>query len=442
MHRVRNNNMALAIVIGVITAPLIPAEASDAIFLGQDNTRCSFDGKQQIKNLTLEAVYEDPIDNSGVMILTSPAVSHGRIFGASCVSDPPDTYGSVFCLDAITLEPKWRVEEIELPQTGKLIELKGCISSPAVSADGNYVVIGQGLHNDKNSHLLCFNTSDGTLQWAIESELHIESSPVIYGDRVVVGCGAIENGKSKKPKGHPGYVMAVRISDGSILWKYDINDPERSPALSNGMVFVGSGVNGNRLVALRTAADSKNEQRLVWSTITPLPITSPITLANGLVIAGGGDGTISRSAHQSSGMVVALEQRTGKIRWSHKLRDSVFGAVAVRDDIGIVTCKSGEIIALNIESGKILWKRTPKPGHAIVTGSVFTGKYIYTVTSTGYLIVLDAANGGKLIQSIYLNHLSRDQIDFSLSTPTLVDGRLYVGSETGGLRCYTGTEVK
>ena len=61
---------------------------------------------------------------------------------------------------------------------------------------------------------LCFDTASGMrLRWAVKTPLHIESSPAIFGDMAVVGAGAIE-GSDGKPTGDPGFVFAVRISDG------------------------------------------------------------------------------------------------------------------------------------------------------------------------------------------------------------------------------------
>ena len=93
---------------------------------------------------------------------------------------------------------------------------------------------------------------------------------------VVVGAGAVE-GNDGKPVGDPGYVFAVRISDGKQLWKQALNDPESSPAIDDaGIVYIGSGLNGKAVVALRSGSDdelrAQKLDRVVWR--TPLPIRS------------------------------------------------------------------------------------------------------------------------------------------------------------------------
>jgi len=50
--------------------------------------------------------------------------------------------------------------------------------------------------------------------------------------------------------------------------------------------------------------------------------------------------------------------------------------------------------------------------------------------------VLDAENG-KVIEKIYINHKSHPgELGLTFSSPLVTDGRVIVGSETGGLRCY------
>jgi outer membrane protein assembly factor BamB len=103
------------------------------------------------------------------------------------------------CLDGETGKPLWQTTEVkgEGPQTqnsvfGNPAPLRPFFSSPAVTQDGKYLVIGQGLHEDRDCSLLCFDASTGQLRWAVKTPLHIESSPAIAGDVAVVGAGAVE----------------------------------------------------------------------------------------------------------------------------------------------------------------------------------------------------------------------------------------------------------
>jgi len=45
------------------------------------------------------------------------------------------------------------------------------------------------------------------------------------------------------------------------------------------------------------------------------------------------------------------------------------------------------------------------------------------------------AERGEVIESVYVNG-EPGEMGMSIGSPMIVAGRVYVGSETGGLRCY------
>lgn len=435
-------------------APLVPgignpqppaARVQPTIFRG-DASRSGHDGGPS--PMKLRALWSFSTENA--MQMSSPLVAGGAVFGASCVLDLPSNYGAVFCLDAATGAKRWLVETAKDPKTGKEIEFKGFFSSPALSADGKSLLIGQGLHVDANCDLLCFDAATGALRWRVPTPLHIESSPAIEGDLVVAGAGAIE-GEDHKAKGHPGLVIGVRLSDGAKLWEYPLNDPESSPAIADGVAYIGSGFNGSAVAALRTVSDeelkSQGLSRLLWKTPTPHPATGAITVVGDLVLVGCGNGDYVYAAPVPDGAVMALDRKTGAVRWQAKMPDAVLGAIAVRDGKAVCPVRNGELAALDLATGRILWRQEdPKERisgkAAVLCGPALTGPLIYAVSQDGYLGVIDAADG-KVLQRLYINAKGRPgEMGLTLASPLVVDGRVYVGSETGGLGCLVGEEAR
>lgn len=376
------------------------------------------------------------IDETGVaqedteaMILSSPAYGRKRVYGASCLLDPPDSYGAVFCLDAVTGKQIWSVDEINGT------DMKGFFSSPALSADGRHLVIGQGLHPDTDCHLICIDTEKGRIAWTHQVKLHIESSPAIADGVVYVGCGAIEDPATHKALSHSGFVLAVRIRDGQELWRYDVVDPESSPVVENSVLTIGSGFNGRAVVALHTAPDVSDRQ--LWRTETPYPITGAVTLMADRVIAGGGNGDFVYRDPNPAGVILALDRQSGQVRWSAEMPDAVLGAVAAGERL-ICPVASGEVVALDPETGKQIWA-TAISGHTpVLAACSVTETSVYAVSQDGYLARLDLATG-ELRDKQYINATDRPGAQgLSISSPLVAHGRLYVGSETGGLRCYVG----
>src|SRR5687768_16092170 len=127
---------------------------------------------QEFANKTtgIKPAWDFPADEG--MVLTTPAVdpTTGRILFGAAVQDVGSFFGTLYCLDKHGKE-LWRLEKAEDE------DLKPFFSSPALSAEGKLLVIGQGLHEHDNCRLICVETETGQVKWTAKSPLHIESSP-------------------------------------------------------------------------------------------------------------------------------------------------------------------------------------------------------------------------------------------------------------------------
>lgn len=373
------------------------------------------------------------------MILSSPLVRGNAVFCAYAVLDPPGSYGSIFRLNAETGEIVWKREFRD--EAGKE-DFRGFFSSPALTADGKTLLIGQGLHPDTNVDLVCLDAETGQIRWLAPTPLHFESSPIIVGDLVILGAGAVEQPPDHKPKGdpqgvgHPGYVVAFDLATGKEVWRHNVNDPESSPAYADGVVFIGSGFNGKAVFALRT--DPAAEERLVWKTDTPHPATGPITLAGDLVLVGCGNGDFVFAAPQPEGVVMALDRKTGEVVWKAMQPDSVLGPIAALDGVAYAPVRNGEVVALNLADGSEAWRTRLSP-RAILSGPAIADGLLYVTSQDGYLYVLDKKTGQQL-ERHFLNNPDRPgELGLTMSSPVVHNGRVYVGSETGGLIAFDGT---
>ena len=428
----------------VAAATASPANQGRAMIFRGDPARTGYGGGAAPVKLAAAWRYGE----ADTMYVSSPAVIGGSVFGASCLLDPPGNYGSVFCLDAASGKPRWVTQTFLDRKSGKEREFKGFFSSPAVSADGKYLVIGQGLHVDADCDLVCLEAATGRLVWRVPTPLHIEGSPAVDGDIAVAGAGAIE-GPDHKARGHPGVVLAVRLSDGAKLWECRVNDPESSPVIADGVVYIGSGFNGSAVVALRTATDEelqrRGQDRILWKTATPHPATGAVTLADDLVLIGCGNGDYVFAAANPDGAVIALDRKTGAVRWQVKMPDAVLGPIAVRDGKAICPVRNGEVVALDLKTGgepRILWRQRVSGRSPILAGPGFTGGLVYAVSQDGYMAVLDAADG-KVLEKHYINAEGKPgELGLTVSSPAVVGGRVYVGSETGGVWCFVGQESR
>ena len=430
----------------VATTQSTTIKTDAAIVEAHDFARTSTDGGPSPTNLKTLWTYS-PADT---MFLATPAVFGDRIFVGGCVTDLGGYTGVLACLDAATGRAIWETTDIN----GE--PLKAFFSSPAVSADGKLVIIGQGFHQDKDCALLCFDAATGKLKWQAKSTEHIESSPAIRGDVAVVGVGAIED-HAGRPTGDPGHVMAVRISTGEILWRHPIIDAESSPAISeDGTVYIGSGLNGHAVVAIRSkpgasindAANAKVSAEMMappisagelWRTNCDMNCTGTITLTGDLVLAGVGNGDFAHSGPDAKGAVVALDAKTGTLRWQADFADAVLGPVAARDDMAVAPVRTGELAAIDLADGHVRWKAEISKASPMLGGVSLTDKLVYALASDATLAVLER-DDGKILERHAMNDAAKPGVGLSSAAPQVVGGRVYVASETGGVRCLVGTD--
>jgi len=433
--------------VGLLILTGVAATAAEPIIFRGDPARCGWDGQplgQELRPLWTWR-HED------AAVWSSPLVCAGRVYVSITLPDAPRSSGAIACLDATTGRQLWFNPYQDAQRRS---EFTGIYSSPAISADRTVLVVGQGFHPDHNCALVCLSTADGSFRWRVPTPLHIESSPAIADGLVAVGVGAIEQGPERKPRGpldgrgNPGYLLVVRLADGAEVFRHPLADVECAPAIADGVIYAGAGLNGNAVVALRTGTSA--ELRTVglprerWRSPTPLPVTSDVTLTADLVLVGCGSGAMDDQRVAADGWLLAFNRADGRERGRLRLQNSVFGSIAVRGRVAIVTNQSGEVVAVDLDrllagADPVRWRSVPGNDEAIYAGVAWLPGRILVTGARGHLSVLDEVTGA-LGQRLPLNDLNQLGRIYGTSAPTIAAGRVYVGSETGGLRCFVGVD--
>ena len=100
--------------------------------------------------------------------------------------------------------------------------------------------------------------------------------------------------------------------------------------------------------------------------------------------------------------------------------------------------RDGRVLCLDARDGREIWQVLISGKSPVLTGCAWADHFVFAATRDGVLGVIDA-DSGKLIEPIALNDDSKPGHDgLCLSSPTVAGGCLYIGSETGGLRCFAG----
>jgi polyvinyl alcohol dehydrogenase (cytochrome) len=301
-------------------------------------------------------------------------------------------------------------------ETGRLIwshqisdydGVTGSVSRVSPAVDGNQVIIGDILssklvHNGAN--VISVDRTTGNRRWITQVDAHpaaiITGSPVVFDGVIYIGVSSTEETLALDPT-YPccsfrGSIVALDEKTGTILWKtFDMPDNGgRTDQYSGGAVWQPPAIDPKRSELFIGTGNNYTVPADVEACQNTTP-TANCTAANDFFDA-----------------ALALDLKTGQIRWAHKLQSLDTWTVAcIRPtggtnpncpvpsspdfDLGgsgpnlignIVGFgqKSGIFWALNPDNGNIVWSTPVGPGGSlggIEWGTATDGKRIYVAIS-------------------------------------------------------------
>jgi outer membrane protein assembly factor BamB len=242
------------------------------------------------------------------------------------------------------------------------------------------------------------NVGSLQLQWKYNSHYATSSPAVVNG---VVYIGSFD-----------GNVYALNAGTGAKLWSYTTGSAVYSaPAVVNGVVYFGSS-DGN-VYALNAGTGAK-----LWSYATGSGVYSSPVVVNGVVYIGSYDYK-----------VYALSAGTGAKLWSYTTGNEVYSSPAVANGVVYVGSFDGNVYALNANTGAKLWSYSVGQVYsspAVANGVVYIGAGENEAVPAVY--ALNASTGAKLWS--YTTGV------ILLSSPAVANGVVYIGSTANSIDVY------
>ena len=161
--------------------------------------------------------------------------------------------------------------------------------------------------------------------------------------------------------------------------------------------------------------DSAN---LLWLYTTGGAVHSSPIVVEGVLYVGSMDGYL-----------YALDAATGELRWRFATGHGFISSPAVAAGTVYIGSNEGHLYALDSASGDLLWRSaTDGP---IYSSPAVASDMVYVASMDGYLYALDAATGKRhwryAVESRYSSHRKIGL----LSSPTVLEGRVYIGTMEG-----------
>ena len=374
----------------------------------------------------------------------------------------PDWGGNLFAVDKNTGRSMWshKISDYD--------GVAGAISRVSPAVDHDQVIIGDILSSNEThagANVIAVDRKTGALLWIKQVETHpaaiITGSPVVFDGVVYIGVSSSEETLATNPS-YPccsfrGSIVALDAKSGAILWKtFDMPDNGgRTDQYSGGAMWQPPAIDPKRGTLFIGTGNN-------------------YTVPADVVACQNANPTANCAAPDDFfDTALALDLKTGKVKWAKKLQGSDTWTVACLTSSGpnpncpvpsspdfdlggagpnlvgnIVGFgqKSGIYWALNPDNGDIVWSRPVGPGSSlggIEWGTATDGKRIYvaignhdflpyTLVPSGQQITwgswsaLDVATGKILWQTA-------DPTTGTIDTGSVsvANGVLYAGSYSG-----------
>jgi outer membrane protein assembly factor BamB len=316
-------------------------------------------------------------------------------------------------------------------------DLKLPIAGAAAIDDGK-LFFGDGMHQTSGSVLHCVRADSGKMVWQLPvagSLVHIEDSPVVSGQRLYVGGGnagvlavdprralldgverelsdiqadldgrwrklqaKYEEEKRRDPDfAFPPNPESLPKPTPKLIWQVGRNEwhVDAPVALAKDRLLVGSAFleteqQGLRAVICLRASDCK----VLWKTPMKFdPWAGPVITGKQVIVGCSSIRFDPTKTSTARGEILALDLETGVIQWRRELAAAVLSRAVVQGDLAIFTATDGRVRAYDLRDGKLRW--TYDAGAPMFAGAAIRGDDVYVADLQGAVHALALRDGAR-----------------------------------------------
>ena len=300
--------------------------------------------------------------------------------------------------------------------------------------------------------------TEGALRWSYETGDQVLSSPVFYNGCVLTGSD-------------DGWLYCFDTGTGDVLWKYKTEgEIQSTPLISGGKLYFGSFDGFFR--CLEPPGNNYSRPTEVWSYETESQILSSAHLYGDSILFGCNDGYLYRLTMD------------GDLIWRGEVGGEIWGSPAIDEKGGraIIGNIQGMVKSFYLKNGTVEWSKAIYEAYS--SGLLFQGRYYAPGGEDNTLYCMNPANGSD-IWTFDIGHpsystpstdgemlffgsfefawclpladpdgsgeIEGDEVVWKTAThdfqggssPLLLDGRVYIGSDDYNLYCIdmVGGEV-
>lgn len=342
----------------------------------------------------------------------TPAVAYGKVFAAS-------RQGQVAAFDQASGERSWRKNFAQRDDSGYTGWLTSMWSDgiSAKIAGGLSVAYETLFFGTEHGDVYALDVNTGETKWSVKVAGEVLAAPAIDEGVVVVNTGS-------------GLLFALDASSGEQLWQYESDVPALSlrgisgPAASNGGAIVGT-------ASGKLAVNIIDSGQTVWEQVISAPsgateldrivdIDSQPLVLDGVIYVISFDGTLA-----------AVELRSGRIIWKREYRS--YRRLSLVGNRLFVVDVNSNVYSLDRRNGVEQWSQGKLKGRSL-TAATPVGDYIVVGDHYGFLHWLNQEDGALVARL----EVGGDDEDESIFAEPVADGKvLYTMTRDGVLVAVT-----
>ena len=263
-----------------------------------------------------------------------------------------------------------------------------------IYSDGRLVI------SDWDGKVYLLSADDGKELWTHETQSEINGSPTIHEDKVLVASSDAK-------------LYCFRLQTGEPVWTYEADDQiQCSPTVAGDNTFLGGCDGKLHVVDLKTGKSAGETLPLDGPTGSTPAILNDVAIVP-----------------TYGGCVFAFDWKNAKQLWKYEdfeQAQEYRTSAAIKDEIVIVLSERKQIDALNLRTGKRLWRRTVRRGAN--ASPVIAGSDVWIADSKGLLLRLSLQDGSE--------KWSYEVRGDFIGGVAVTDSELFVADDDGILRCF------
>jgi outer membrane protein assembly factor BamB len=281
--------------------------------------------------------------------MSSPALYDGKVLVGAAD-------GRVYCLDGDNGNVIWKTM------------VQPITSSPKVW--NHQVFIGTFNEMGDNASVVSLDLETGSIVWEYETASIYASSPAIMDGILYIGVAgtAVDYGMSFDA---PHGLLALSATNGSFLWMFDTEERTMSsPVVHDGSVFFTSW--DGFLYSVKTDGTLKWKRHIGESTSSPAVSDDVLYVGTGLL--------------GQSGKLLAYDIN-GTLLWEHDVEGPIQSSPAVADGKVYFSTNEleGQVYCLDATDGSSIWTYEPSPTNYILSSPVVADGDLFIASDNGHV---------------------------------------------------------